>query len=149
MVVETTGDRRRDIPIWEMGGKGVFVEGGAGRGARRPGRHRRALGQGPAVGPDPDGLVMAAPPSEATPATRSSGRHARGSAPARACRHRLGRRRAQLATADPTSTFAGLRGNIDTRLAKAAEFDAAVVAARRSTPARSLRGQSPSSSIPT
>jgi hydroxymethylbilane synthase len=39
------------------------------------------------------------------------------------------RRRAQLAWARPDLTFAGLRGNIDTRLAKAAEFDAVVVAA--------------------
>ena len=26
VVVETLGDRRQDIPIWEMGGKGVFVK---------------------------------------------------------------------------------------------------------------------------
>ena len=39
------------------------------------------------------------------------------------------RRRAQLAHHRPDLTFAGLRGNIETRLRKAAEFDAAVVAA--------------------
>jgi hydroxymethylbilane synthase len=39
------------------------------------------------------------------------------------------RRRAQLAHQRPDLTFAGLRGNIETRLRKAAEFDAAVVAA--------------------
>ena len=26
VVVETSGDRRRDLPIWELGGKGVFVK---------------------------------------------------------------------------------------------------------------------------
>src|SRR3954466_9767481 len=26
VVVETTGDRRTDVPIWQMGGKGVFVK---------------------------------------------------------------------------------------------------------------------------
>ncbi|HEX2062962.1 MAG TPA: hypothetical protein VHE80_00930, partial [Acidimicrobiales bacterium] len=26
VVVETTGDRRPDVPIWEMGGRGVFVK---------------------------------------------------------------------------------------------------------------------------
>ncbi len=26
VVVETMGDRRQDIPIWEMGGKGVFAK---------------------------------------------------------------------------------------------------------------------------
>ena len=26
VVVETSGDRRRDVPIWELGGKGVFVK---------------------------------------------------------------------------------------------------------------------------
>ena len=39
------------------------------------------------------------------------------------------RRRAQLAGLRPDLTFAGLRGNIDTRLAKADRFDAIVVAA--------------------
>jgi hydroxymethylbilane synthase len=39
------------------------------------------------------------------------------------------RRRAQLAWARPDLTFGGLRGNIDTRLAKARDFDAIVVAA--------------------
>ena len=39
------------------------------------------------------------------------------------------RRRAQLAWLRPDLTFAGLRGNIATRLAKASEFDAIVMAA--------------------
>ena len=39
------------------------------------------------------------------------------------------RRRAQLADLRPDLTFAGLRGNMATRLAKAADFDAIVVAA--------------------
>ena len=26
VVVETTGDRRLDVPLWEIGGKGVFVK---------------------------------------------------------------------------------------------------------------------------
>jgi hydroxymethylbilane synthase len=39
------------------------------------------------------------------------------------------RRRAQLAYHRPDLTFAGLRGNIETRLRKAADFDAIVVAA--------------------
>ena len=47
--VDTEGDRRRDVPISSLGGKGVFakevqaavLDGRAG--------HRRALGQGPAV----------------------------------------------------------------------------------------------------
>jgi hydroxymethylbilane synthase len=39
------------------------------------------------------------------------------------------RRRAQLAWARPDLTFGGLRGNIDTRLAKASDFDAIVMAA--------------------
>ena len=39
------------------------------------------------------------------------------------------RRRAQLAALRPDLTFAELRGNIGTRLAKAPEFDAIVVAA--------------------
>ena len=46
------------------------------------------------------------------------------------------RRRAQLAALRPDLTFAGLRGNIDTRLAKAADFDAIVMAAARARAAR-------------
>ena len=53
-------DRRRpppDVPICADRRPGRVREGGAGGGARRAGRPRRALGQGPAVARPPTGLV--------------------------------------------------------------------------------------------
>ncbi len=48
-MVATTGDRRRDVPVWETGRPGGVRQGGPGGGARRPGRPGGPLGQGPAV----------------------------------------------------------------------------------------------------
>ena len=72
----------------------------------------------------PDGLVIAAVPSRGDPRDAlvgstladvpSGGRVATGSV----------RRRAQLAWLRPDLSFPDLRGNIDTRLAKAADHDA-------------------------
>jgi hydroxymethylbilane synthase len=77
----------------------------------------------------PVGLVLAAVPERADvrdalvgstfAALPVGGRVATGSV----------RRRAQLAAARPDLTFAELRGNVDTRLAKASEHDAIVLAA--------------------
>ena len=57
------------------------------------------------------------------------------------------RRRAQLADLRPDLTFAGLRGNMHTRLAQAADHDAIVVAAvaleRLGSPTRSPRCSPP------
>ena len=116
-----SADRRLDIPIWEMGGKGVFVkevqaavlDGRAdlavhsgkdlpGAHPRRPGARRRARAGRP---PRRAGRAR---PSPASPAARMV---ATGSV----------RRRAQLAWLRPDLTFAGLRGNIATRLAKASD----------------------------
>ena len=63
VIVETTGDQQLDRPIWEIPGAGRVREGGPGRGARRSGRHRRALGQDlPSVAVD--GLVLAGVPEQ-------------------------------------------------------------------------------------
>ncbi len=77
----------------------------------------------------PDGLVIAAVPERANPLDALVG-STLDALPAGA---RIGtgsvRRRAQLAALRPDLTFAELRGNIPTRLEKASEFDAIVVAA--------------------
>ena len=127
VVVETTGDRRSDVPIWEIGGTGVFVK--EVQAAVLDGRADIAVHSAkdlPSVAHE--GLVIAAVPERGDPRDAlvgarlddipTGGRVATGSV----------RRQAQLACARPDLTFAGLRGNIDTRLAKAAEFDAIVVA---------------------
>lgn len=128
VVVETYADRRLDIPIDAMGGKGVFVK--EVQAAVLDGRADLAVHSGkdlPAV--TPDELVIAAIPERADPrdvlvgstlaALPQGGHVATGSI----------RRRAQLAALRPDLRFSGLRGNIATRLEKADGFDAIVMAA--------------------
>src|SRR5438067_1129937 len=127
VVVETTGDVRSDVPIWEMGGQGVFVK--EVQAAVLDGRADVAVHSAKDLpSARPDGLVIAAVPEreDARDALVGStldglpvgGRVGTGSV----------RRRAQLANYRPDLTFASLRGNIETRLDKAAGFDAIVVA---------------------
>ena len=128
VIVQTVADARLDIPIWEMGGKGVFVK--EVQAAVLDGRADIAVHSGKDLpAGTPDQLVLAAVPERADPrdllvgstldALPVGGLVATGSV----------RRRAQLAWLRPDLTFAGLRGNIATRLAKAEGFDAIVMAA--------------------
>jgi hydroxymethylbilane synthase len=128
VIVDTAGDRRQDVEIWRMGGKGVFVK--EVQTAVLSGRADIAVHSAKDLpSRQVDGLVLAAVPPrgevrdalvgstlESIPA---GGRVATGSA----------RRRSQLADCRPDLTFANLRGNIPTRLERAAEHDAVVVAA--------------------
>jgi hydroxymethylbilane synthase len=128
VVVQTMGDQRTDVAIWEMGGQGVFVK--EVQAAVLDGRADFAVHSAKDLPSEsPDGLVIAAIPEREDPRDALVGSTLEG-LPVGA---RVGtgsvRRRAQLAWARPDLTFAGLRGNIDTRLAKAREFDAIVVAA--------------------
>jgi len=127
VVVSTVGDRRTDVPIHSMGGKGIFVK--EVQAAVLDGRADIAVHSGkdmPAV--SPDGLVLAAVPERADARDALVG-----------CRFddlptgaRIGtgsvRRRAQLAWHRPDLVFSEIRGNIATRLGKAADFDAIVMA---------------------
>ncbi|MCU1448080.1 MAG: hydroxymethylbilane synthase [Acidimicrobiales bacterium] len=127
VVVQTAGDQRTDVPIWQMGGQGVFVK--EVQAAVLDGRADFAVHSAKDLpSGSPDGLVIGAVPERDDPRDALVGSTLDG-LPVGA---RVGtgsvRRRAQLAWARPDLTFAGLRGNIDTRLAKAAEFDAVVVA---------------------
>jgi hydroxymethylbilane synthase len=128
VVVETTADRRLDIPIWEMGGKGVFVK--EVQAAVLDGRARLAVHSGkdlPAV--TPDELVIAAIPERADPRDVLVGGTLAGLAPGALVATGSVRRRAQLASLRPDLTFGGLRGNIATRLDKVPEGGAIVMAA--------------------
>src|SRR2546429_6692301 len=127
VVVETTGDRRADVPIAQLGGRGVFVK--EVQQAVLDGRADIAVHSAKDLTSTPTpGLVIGAVPEredardalvgmdlERIPV---GGEVATGSV----------RRRAQLAAARPDLTFAELRGNIDTRLARAATHHAVVVA---------------------
>ena len=115
VVIETTADQRLDIPIWEMGGKGVFVK--QIQAAVLDGRARIAVHSGkdlPAV-THPD-LVIAAVPERADPRDVLVGSTVDDLAPGATVATGSVRRRAQLASRRPDLTFTGLRGNIATRL---------------------------------
>jgi hydroxymethylbilane synthase len=128
VIVSTSGDRRQDVPIHEIGGKGVFVK--EVQAAVLDGRADIAVHSGkdlPAV--TPEGLVLAAVPERGDPRDVLVG-----------CRFDdLGegalvgtgsiRRKAQLAWLRPDLNFGELRGNIATRLAKVGDFAAIVMAA--------------------
>jgi len=130
VVVRTTGDRRLDVPIWELGGKGVFVaevrtavlEGGADLAVH-------SAKDLPAV--PLDGLVLAAVPERADPRDALVGSSLDGLAPGALVATGSVRRRAQLAWLRPDLRFCGVRGNIATRLDKVGtdEIAAVVVAA--------------------
>jgi hydroxymethylbilane synthase len=127
VVVSTTGDQRTDVPIWTIGGTGVFVK--EVQQAVLEGRADLAVHSAKDLPSETAaGLLLAAVPERADPrdvlvgkrldAIPAGGRIGTGSV----------RRQAQLAAARPDLVFESLRGNIETRIAKAAEVDAVVVA---------------------
>jgi hydroxymethylbilane synthase len=127
VVVTTTGDRRTDVPVWSIGGTGVFVK--EVEAAVLDGRADLAVHSAKDLPSETaPGLRLAAVPERADPRDALVGRRL-DDIPAGG---RIGtgsvRRRAQLAALRPDLTFGSLRGNIETRVAKAADFDAVVVA---------------------
>ena len=128
VVVETTGDRRQDVPIHEMGGTGVFVK--EVQAAVLDGRADFAVHSAKDLPARPtEGLVLAAVPERGDPRDALVGARLADLAPGARIGTGSVRRRAQLAALRPDLTFGELRGNIDTRLRKAADFDAVVMAA--------------------
>jgi hydroxymethylbilane synthase len=127
VIVETTGDRRQDVSLTEIGGQGVFVK--EVQAAVLEGRADAAVHSAkdlPSV--TAPGLRIAAIPERGDPRDALVGGTldtlpggaliATGSV----------RRRAQLSNRRPDLTFVDLRGNIATRLQKASSVDAIVVA---------------------
>ena len=129
VIVSTRGDERADVPIHAIGRHRRVREGGAGA------RSSTGAPTSPCTRPRtcPPGRPPAScsppSPSAATPVTRSSAarsstcRPAPASAPARCAGGR------SSPALRPDLGFGELRGNIPTRLEKAAQFDAVVVAA--------------------
>jgi len=128
VVVETAGDKNHDTPIWEIGGRGVFVK--EVQTAVLEGRADFAVHSAkdlPALGVP--GLVLAAVPERGDARDALVGRTLEElPAGARVATGAV-RRRAQLASLRPDLTFAGIRGNVDTRLRKATQFSAVLMAA--------------------
>jgi len=128
LVVETTGDRRQDVPIHEMGGQGVFVK--EVQSAVLDGRADFAVHSAKDLPSAPTpGLVIAAVPERADARDAMVGSTLAGLRRGAHVGTGAVRRRAQLAATRPDLEFGELRGNIDTRLRKAGEFDAVVLAA--------------------
>jgi len=128
VVVSTVGDRRTDVAIHSMGGKGVFVK--EVQAAVLDGRADFAVHSGKDLPADtPDGLVLAAIPERADPRDALIGRRWDDLAVGARVATGSVRRRAQLAWHRPDLQFSELRGNIATRLEKAKGFDAIVMAA--------------------
>ncbi|WP_208028330.1 hydroxymethylbilane synthase [Rhabdothermincola sediminis] len=127
VVVETTADRRLDIPIPEIGGKGVFVK--EVQAALLDGRADVAVHSAKDLpSTTPDGLVLAAVPQRADPRDALVG-YTLASLPRGAVVASGSlRRRAQLAALRPDLVFEGLRGNIATRLEKIPPGGAIVMA---------------------
>lgn len=127
-MVETQGDRQADVPIWELGGRGVFVK--EVQAAVLEGRADFAVHSAKDLTSTPvDGLAIAAVPERADASDALVGCRLDDLAPGARVGTGSVRRRAQLAWLRPDLTFTGLRGTMETRLSKAGSFAAIVVAA--------------------
>ncbi|MDE0493051.1 MAG: hydroxymethylbilane synthase [Acidimicrobiaceae bacterium] len=128
VAVSTTGDRRASTPIHAMGGKGVFVK--EVQAAVLDGRTDIAVHSAKDLpSSTPEGLVLAAVPRRGDPRDALVGCRLADLPPSAKVATGSTRRRAQLASMRPDLGFAELRGNIATRLDRAAGFDAIVMAA--------------------
>ncbi len=127
VVVDTVADRRLDIPIDAMGGKGVFVK--EVQAAVLDGRADVAVHSAkdlPAL--TPPELVIGAVPERGDARDVLVGARLVGLRPGAHVATGSIRRRVQLAHLRPDLRFSGLRGNIGKRLTRLPEFDAIVMA---------------------
>ena len=127
VIVSTTGDRRRDVPIHTLGGQGVFVK--EVQSAVLEGRadlsvhSAKDLPSGAS-----EGLKLAAVPERGDPRDALVGSSITALAPGARVATGSVRRRCQLLARRPDLVIEDLRGNIETRLAQVGRFDAVVVA---------------------
>jgi hydroxymethylbilane synthase len=131
VVIETTGDRDTTTSLSQLGGQGIFVK--EVQAAVLDGRADLAVHSGKdlpsAAELQAPGLVIAAVPERGDPRDALVGARLDDIPPGGTVATGSARRRALLADLRPDLTFADLRGNIQTRLAKAEGFAAVVVAA--------------------
>jgi hydroxymethylbilane synthase len=127
VIVETTGDRRQDVPLHVIGGQGVFVK--EVQQAVLAGRADAAVHSAkdrPSV--SADGLVLAAYTRRRDPADALVGRSLDDLAEGATIATGSVRRRAQLGLVRPDLQFVELRGNIATRLGRIPDDGAIVMA---------------------
>jgi len=128
VIVSTSGDQRAEVPIWEMGGKGVFVK--EVQAAVLDGRARLAVHSAkdlPSTGVP--GLVLGAVPERGDPRDVLVGSTLDALAPGARVATGSVRRRVQISYLRPDLTFCGLRGNIATRLERIPHGGAILMAA--------------------
>lgn len=128
VIVETQGDQRLDVPIWELGGKGVFAK--EVQAAVLEDRADLAVHSAkdlPSL--TVPGLVLACVPERGDPRDALVGATLDDLPQGAEVATGSLRRQSQLAAVRPDLRFVGLRGNMATRIAKAADHDAVVVAA--------------------
>ena len=128
VIVETGGDRRIDVPVWDLGGQGVFVK--EVQAAVLEGRADVAVHSAKDL-PSTTlaSLALAAIPSRGDPRDCLVGSRLAALGPGAPVATGSVRRRAQLAWLRPDLTFQSLRGNIATRLERVPPGGAVVVAA--------------------
>jgi hydroxymethylbilane synthase len=127
VTVTTSGDRRSEVPVSEIGGQGVFVR--EVQSAVLTGKADAAVHSAKDLPPVPaPGLCLAAVPGREDPRDALVGSRLADLAPGAPVATGSQRRRAQLAWLRPDLTFQGLRGNIATRLSRVPEGGAVVVA---------------------
>ena len=128
VIVETTGDRRQDVPLHEIGGQGVFVK--EVQTAVLDGRADAAVHSAkdlPSLA-HPD-LTIAAFTARRDPADVLVGRSLADLVPGATIATGSVRRRAQLEAVRPDLRFVELRGNIARRLAQIPDGGSIVMAA--------------------
>ena len=125
--IRTEGDRLATAPLADIGGKGVFVR--ALQAAVLDGTADLAVHSAKDLpSQTPEGLCLAAVPRRGEVRDALVGARLADLVEGAVVATGSARRRVQLADRRPDLRFADLRGNIDTRLAKAADFDAVVMA---------------------
>ncbi len=128
ILVDTHGDRRLDVPIWELGGKGVFAK--EVQAAVLDSRADVAVHSAKDLPSESvAGLTIAAVPERGDPRDALVGSTLADLPEGAQVATGSLRRQAELRRHRPDLRFASLRGNMQTRLAKVAEHDAVVVAA--------------------
>ena len=128
VIIRTLGDRMGAVPLRAIAGQGAFAA--EVREALVAGAADIAVHSAKDLPPRPDSrLELAAFPERGDPRDVLVGATLADVPIGGTVASGAPRRRAQLAALRPDLTFAELRGNIDTRLAKASQYSAVVVAA--------------------
>jgi hydroxymethylbilane synthase len=130
VVVDTIGDRDKATSLSAIGGQGIFVK--EVQAAVLDGRADLAVHSGKDLPSSAElqapGLAIAAVPERADARDALVGARLDDVPPGGMVATGSARRKALLADLRPDLTFADLRGNIDTRLAKSTDFAAVVMA---------------------